>query len=342
MQRITSILFLIVLCSLSVEAQRSAKQYKGVPDLKRFVGRYETQGGVIQFALEDDRLVLVVPGAPIQHLANIDRNSFESTVFRGQYFRFEEEKGKVVAVIIEGNGDPAKAKKISDHVKVLSNAMDSVLVLKKSTQHFLFLFGASDANAVDTIALQMEENYTRILGDLKLKEIPTVKVRVYPDLQSFHKGINFPDAPDQVLATAFGTDDIRMVSPRNAGPERWMFAYAAPHEFTHVVHLNISYAPNNPRWLWEGVAQYEAKWFFNPAEIDMITKKEFPTLTELGNGMEYMLGFAIIDAIKEIWGFDTVISLIKTNGDVPKVLDIDQSLFEEKIFEHIHKKYVKP
>jgi hypothetical protein len=79
MQRITSILFLIVLCSLSVEAQRSAKQYKGVPDLKRLVGRYETQGGVIQFALEDNRLVLVVPGAPIQHLANIDRNSFEST-----------------------------------------------------------------------------------------------------------------------------------------------------------------------------------------------------------------------------------------------------------------------
>jgi hypothetical protein len=187
----------------------------------------------------------------------------------------------------------------------------------------------------------METNYKRILSDLGLTKIPTVIVRIYPDLESFHKGINFPGAPDQVLATAFGKDDIRMVSPHNAGPESWMFAYAAPHEFTHCVHLNISYAPNNPRWLWEAVAQYEAKWFFNPGEIDFIRERSFPSLAELRNGMEYMLGYAIIEAIKENWGFETVVSLIKNNGDIEKVLGIKQQLFEEKIFEHIYEKYVE-
>ena len=219
--------------------------------------------------------------------------------------------------------------------------MDSLLVLRKSTAHFQFLYTDIDSGSVDTLAMDMEKNYDRILHDLKLTKIPPVTVRIYPDLPSFHKGINFPDAPDQVLATAFGKDDIRMVSPNNAGPERWMLAYAAPHEFTHVVHLNISYAPNNPRWLWEGVAQYEAKWFFDPAELDFIRKKEFPALTDLNNGMEYMLGFAVIEAIKDIWGFETVIKLIKTNGDVKQTLGLSQKAFEDKIFQRIHEKYIK-
>jgi hypothetical protein len=160
-------------------------------------------------------------------------------------------------------------------------------------------------------------------------------------LKSFHNGINFPGAADQVLATAFGTDDVRMVSPNNAGPEGWMLAYVAPHEFTHVVHLNVSYSPNNPTWLWEGVAQYEAGWFFNPNELEIIKKKEFPRLVQLNNGMEYMLGFVIIEAIKDLWGFDTVIDLIKQKGDVQKVLKINEKVFEQRVFEQIYKKYIK-
>jgi hypothetical protein len=219
--------------------------------------------------------------------------------------------------------------------------MDSLLILKKSTEHFVFLYSAIDSIAVDTIAADMEKNYMRVLNDFKVKKIPNVTVRIYPDLKSFHSGINFPDAPDQILATAFGIDDIRMVSPNNAGPEKWMFEFAAPHEFTHVVHLNIDYSPNNPRWLWEGVAQYEARWFFDPAELDFIRRKEFPSLAELDNGMEYMLGFVIIEAIKDIWGFDAVIGLIKSRGDVQNVLKTDQKTFEGKIFEYIYGKYVK-
>jgi len=202
-------------------------------------------------------------------------------------------------------------------------------------------YSGVDAVIVDSIALDMEKSYTRILHDFKLEKLPIVTVRIYPDLDSFHKGINFPGAPDQVLATAFGKDDIRMVSPRNAGPERWMFVYAAPHEFTHCVHLNVDYSPNNPTWLWEGVAQYEARWFFDPNELENIKKKDFPSLASLDQGMEYMLGFVVIEAIKDLWGFDAVINLIKNQGDVQKVLNIDQRKFEEKIFERIYSKYVQ-
>ena len=341
MQRIVSTLLLLVLCAPWVISQSSAsKNKKKVSDLARFAGTYDMGGNLIQFAVEKDKLVLIVPGAPLQEMENVSDNRFRSLVFKDQSFHFGEESGKITEVVTEGN-NISKGKKIDTHVKVWSTAMDSVLLLKKSTEHFRFLYTDIDSVSIDTLATSMEENYQRILHDLKVPKIATVTVRVYPDLRSFHKGINFPHAPDQVLATAFGKDDIRMVSPNNAGPERWMLVYAAPHEFTHVVHLNISYAPNNPRWLWEGVAQYEAKWFFNPAEFDFIRKKEFPALADLGNGMEYMLGFAVIEAIKDIWGFDTVISLIRTNGDIQKTLGLSQKTFDEKIFHRIHEKYVK-
>jgi hypothetical protein len=321
----------------SAQAERKKQESNS---LARYVGKYEMDGNIIQFALQNGSLVLVVPGAPIQELEYVGKNKFQSRVFADQYFVFEENNGAVVAVNT-GEKGAFKGKKVSASVELLSIAMDSLLMCEKSTEHFLLRYSGVDADVADSIAMDMEKNYTRILHDFKLQNIPTVTVRIYPDLESFHKGINFPGAPEQVLATAFGKDDIRMVSPNNAGPERWMWAYAAPHEFTHCVHLNIDYSPNNPRWLWEGVAQYESQWFFDPNEIENIKKKEFPSLASLDQGMEYMLGFVVIEAIKDLWGFDTVIDLIKNRGDVQKVLNIDQRKFEEKIFERIYAKYIE-
>jgi hypothetical protein len=48
----------------------------------------------------------------------------------------------------------------------------------------------------------------------------------------------------------------------------------------------------------------------------------------------------IIEAIKDIWGFDTVISLIRKRGNVQGVLKIDGNEFKDKIFEYIYRKYV--
>jgi hypothetical protein len=131
-----------------------------------------------------------------------------------------------------------------------------------------------------------------------------------------------------------------MVSPRNAGQEGWMLSHVAPHEFTHCVHLNIDYAPNNPTWLWEGLAQYEAPWFFNPADLEFIRKKEFPSFADFHSGLDYTLGYVIIEAIKDLWGFDTVLSLLKSRGNAEHTLNIDQKSFERKIYEYIYAKYV--
>jgi hypothetical protein len=333
-------LYIVSLTTHLSSAQAERKNQNPNPQA-RYVGKYEMDGNIIQFALQNGSLVLVVPGAPIQELEYLGKNKFQSKVFTDQRFVFKESNGEVVEVNTGEQQGAFKGKKVSDQVELLSVTMDSLLTFEKSTEHFLLRYSGVDADVTDSLAMDMEKNYTRILHDFKLEKIPRINVRIYPDLESFHNGINFPGAPDQVLATAFGKDDIRMVSPKNAGPERWMFAYAAPHEFTHCVHLNIDYSPNNPRWLWEGVAQYEAQWFFDPNELENIRKKEFPSLASLNQGMEYMLGFVVIEAIKDLWGFDTVIGLIKNQGDVQKVLSIDQRKFEEKLFERIYSKYIQ-
>jgi hypothetical protein len=57
--------------------------------------------------------------------------------------------------------------------------------------------------------------------------------------------------------------------------------------------------------------------------------------------MEYMIGYVVIEAIKDIWGFDTVINLIKKRGNTQAVLQLDQKEFEARIYEYIYNKYIK-
>ena len=71
----------------------------------RYVGKYEMDGNVIQFALQNGRLVLVAPGAPIQELEYRAKNKFQSKVFKDQLFVFSEANGQVVEV---STGDQGK------------------------------------------------------------------------------------------------------------------------------------------------------------------------------------------------------------------------------------------
>jgi hypothetical protein len=217
-----------------------------------------------------------------------------------------------------------------------------VLSQTKKTEHFLFVYGAGDSVNVNIIAGYLEKGYDRILRDFALTSIPVTTVRIYPTASSFHRGINFHNAPPNILATAFGKDDFRMISPGFVNStDREELPRHVIHEFTHCVHLNVSYSPNNPRWLWEGVAMYESGWFVDPKTIDVIRNKQYPRFEALNNGLEYEMGYVIIEAIKELWGFDVVIALIKSKGDVNAVLNIDQQEFEKRVYQYVSERYVR-
>jgi len=333
------LLLIISLCFL-VCITKAQNNIKKSGNIEKYVGKHEANGMIVQVAVIKKTLLLIVPGAPVQKMIPAGVNKFKTDVFGNEIFLFVGKKGKIETMVSQRPGQSLELKKVSDTVDNF-NKNDLLLTSKKSTEHFILLYSNIDSISVHHIAGKLEGDYKRILSDFKIKKLPVTTARIYPDITSFHQAINFPNAPAEVLATAFGKDDFRMVSPNTVGVDSVMLMNGVTHEFTHCVHLNIDYSPNNPRWLWEGVAMFESGWFFDPKEIDIIKNKNFPSLSALGNGMEYMLGYVIIEAIKDIWGFDTVISLIKKRGDVQAVLKLSADKFEEKIFEHIYKKYVK-
>jgi hypothetical protein len=304
-------------------------------------GKYEFAGGglVIQFTTKKEKLFLITPGAPLQEMKRINRNEYQSKMIKDGVFHFIEENDTVNLISKNSQGS-MQAKKISGQIEDYSETMDSVLPLKKRSKHFEFHYSNTDKHFIDSLTTNLEGKYNKILADFNLKSLPLTKVKIYSDLKTFHLAINSPGAPPQVLATAFGKNEFRMASPTTWGDEAGTMIQNIIHEFTHCVHLNIDYSPNNPRWLWEGVAMYEADWFLNPGEIEQIKKREFPALKDLNNGLEYMLGYVIIEAIKDKWSFSAVINLIKNQGNTQKVLGITDKEFEEIVFNSIYQKYI--
>ncbi len=309
-------------------------------DLTRYVGKYQLRGYVIQIVVDQGVLSLVVPGAPFQRLRRLGPNQFKSETFENETFTFKEENERIAGLVSRRPGHSMKFKRISDAADDFSSG-DSILNNKKLTPHFSFSFTEQDVAFVDTISRSLEKDYVKIKKDFRLDSLPVICVKIYPDRRSFNTGINYPAAPDHVLATAFGKDDIRIMSPIGMGDDSVMMVKGMLHEFVHCVHLNIDYSPNNPRWLWEGLAQFESNWFFDPSEIDEIRKRKFPRLARLGGGQEYTLGYALIEAITDLWGFDVVIELVKKRGDVNAVLGLSQKQFETSVFNHIYTKYVE-
>ncbi len=310
------------------------------PSLSHYVGKYETAGLAIQVMIHQGRLVLVVPGAPLQDLIWLEGNKFRSNTFDDAVFIFSEQDGKVTGLVSQGGGNSVELQRVSDMTDKL-DAADSLLTLQTSTDHFTFLYSAFDSSIIEQLAGRLENDYDRILADFGLRELPKTTVRVYPDKQSFRRGINFPSGPEELLATAFGRDDFRMTSPNSVGAEDSMLLVKMiTHEFTHCVHLNITYSPNNPRWLWESVANFEAGWFVDPKEIDAVRNKAIPPLSKL-NGLEYQIGYVIVEAMKELWGFEKVVQLIKKRGDVRSVFKLSPQDFENKVYGHIYSKYLR-
>lgn len=332
-------ILLLYLWMLTAHAQTGTAQNKSAL-FSKYIGKYETNGLVVQVSVNDDALVLVVPGAPLQKMIWVENHKFRSGSYEDALFVFGMQDGKIDRLLSQSPGNTVELRKVSDIPDNL-DAVDSLLTLVKSTDHFIFLYSEIDSLSIGQLARRLEHDYHKILSDFGIEELPKTKVRVYPDKETFHRGINFPYAPDQLLATAFGKDDFRMTSPNSVNDEdSAMLVNMVTHEFTHCVHLNIDYSPNNPRWLWEGIANFEAGWFVNPAEIEVVRTKTIPPLSMLNNGLEYDLGYVIVEAIKEIWGFDKVIELIRKRGDTMAVFHIDQNAFESTVYEHIYKKYI--
>lgn len=212
------------------------------------------------------------------------------------------------------------------------------------SEHFSFIFydGLSESISVPVLS-KLEENYSRVLRDLNITTMDKITIKIWNsqahflDDMEYDIGTRYPGAAGYVL----GPSEIRILARGN-------LALIALHEFCHTASLVVNRSfSNNPRWLWESVAVYEANEFSDPKTIDYLTSGNFPTLAELnsspnaGNLKIYKIGYLLSEYIINRWGRSSYIDMIKYGANIPATLNITVQEFENGWKQFVENKYLK-
>jgi len=210
--------------------------------------------------------------------------------------------------------------------------MDQLPVLTAETDHFQIYTVNKNRDIAAAVGNELESNYTRITNDLKIEPDNKVKVKIYPDLKTFHTAIGSPEAPDWAIGLA-KNGVVHMVSPDNPGPCHSYHSVikAAAHEFTHIIIRRYN-TGELPIWLNEGTASYEGR---NIENIDSVIQSDIeddkiPSFTELENRKEfaekkgYEFSTTLVEFIISEYGYDKLIDLIKSPGDMEAILNLSK------------------
>lgn len=203
-----------------------------------------------------------------------------------------------------------------------------------SSRHFNFeAYEGVPTNAIIEVQQALENNRSRILADLGLEDLPVVNVKLWGSVRDF--GATLTDAAPaeagRVLAYFVMEGDIPTIRLLYDGSSA---TRAALHQFTHIASLSINpdFA-NNPRWLWEAVALFEAKQFFPPSQLSCVTLSDVPSLGQLDAPVTnptiiHRLGYLLAEFIVTKFGQEALAELIRAEGDTKAVLGIDAIDFE--------------
>jgi len=208
---------------------------------------------------------------------------------------------------------------------------------------YVLYYGLSQS-ILEPIQTILDNNYSRVLNDLGVDSIDKVTVKIWNDETAFLDnmesalGIRYPGSGGWVR----GAHDIRILYRGNYTGQIVL------HEFCHAVSLIVNHQfGNNPRWLWEAVATYEAGEFVDPNSLSYYVVGNFPTVAELNsnfntsNNKIYHVGYMISEYIIMYWDKNSYVNLIKSNGNILHVLEITNQEFEEGWKDFVTTKYFK-
>lgn len=233
--------------------------------------------------------------------------------------------------------------------KLVGQNSDS-LNLSKESQHFNFYSTNGDIKVLDSLAINLENNYSRITNHLGIQIDKKINVKVFPDIKSFHVAINYPDAPDWVVGSSNG-DELMMVSPLNPGSIHTFesLMQVIVHEF---VHIAVSYARGDkgcttlPRWLSEGYAQYEAgqvnEQIRKKVETSVVANTpptwaqlDTASVMEFGNMNGYGLSVTIVEFLVVTYGIDKLVLLIKKPENFEIIYGLSEYTLEKQWIQYV-------
>jgi hypothetical protein len=213
-----------------------------------------------------------------------------------------------------------------------------------TTEHFKIWYTDLDTANIREVGGSLEANFERIVTDLQSGQLPVVNVHLYADGASLREAVksSVPDLPSWAIGLATSVSEIHMLSPNFPKQNYQTMVRNLIHEFAHCVSLNINKSiGNNPRWLWESVAIYEANLPWDPNLLPYLKNQHPPSLTELNqisNTNIYEVGYFIAEYIVASRGTAMLHALIKSNGDL-KALGMKEEAFTKEWFQFVKKKY---
>jgi hypothetical protein len=195
------------------------------------------------------------------------------------------------------------------------------------------------------IADTIENNYERILADLLTDTVRKTMVHFYATTQELFDAVRhaIPNPPSFMIGAATARDTIHMMAPKHPGYPYNAMLQVLIHEFTHCVSMNINPTiPNNPRWLWESVALFEAAQFVHPNQLQYMVNHTPPTLAQLNNFNNpqiYEVGYLLSEYIVLNWSRQHLKDMILANGNTLQVLGMNSTQFQTAWFDFVCARY---
>ena len=226
---------------------------------------------------------------------------------------------------------------------------ERMLTYYYQTKHFDFECSPLDSAQIPALGNYLEGKMKSLLYDFKLGNLPRIKIRVYPSYDAYHNAVLTPNAPKWQRGRAWDKDEIRMLSPitvKEETGEDVQLNHVVLHEFIHCIHLNmVKDGVRVPGWLWEGIAMYKGccQWVENPKKLDYIKNGRRPTLKQIEKDrtdqMKYDLGYFIIKFLDQEHGWEKVLQLIHSNGQIKEILGVSENDFQKDFYDYIEANY---
>jgi hypothetical protein len=191
-----------------------------------------------------------------------------------------------------------------------------------TSAHFIFRHTPLDTSTIAQTAATVESNVGRITASLGAAGALRVTVTLYADRAALQEAVRpvVGTLPSFASGLVTGPDQIHILSPNLVNV--WTYDRAVTsivHEFAHTVTLRVNPTfANNPRWLWESVALYEAGQFVDPRGLSYMTSGQPPTFDQLSaieDTRVYDVGYVIAEFIVATWGEPGLIALVRQNGN---------------------------
>jgi hypothetical protein len=206
--------------------------------------------------------------------------------------------------------------------------------LALTTSHFIFSYSRADSGAIEQIAAIAEAAWPGITARLGASDMPAVRVTFYSTHAELAQAVRpfVGQIPPWATGLATSSRDMHLLSMTPRTPDQISsLGVSVVHEFAHCATLHLkSNSGNNPRWLWESVALYNANQRGDSGRIATILSGVPPTLESL-NSFEttqiYDVGYLLAKFIVERKGDAALRELVLSTGDTQAVLGLTSGGF---------------